>query len=124
MKYFTFFLFIFILNLNSSAQIKYSITYLDSSTQRIKISIQLVSEKKAPIIFIMPRSIPGAYSIINYDSFIDQLYAITSNGERKPMIKDGSGAPRWYYNDSENSVKQVEYEIDLRKMEKQLDPSD
>ena len=125
MKHFAFlYFFFFIFHLNSSAQLNYSIDYMDSSTQIVKVTIQLASEKKAPLIFVMPRSIPGAYSIIDYDNFIDQLYAITGNGERKPMIKDTDGAPRWYYDDSNNSVKKVEYDIDLRKMEMQLAPSD
>ncbi|MFI5187152.1 MAG: hypothetical protein ACHQF0_10530 [Chitinophagales bacterium] len=113
-----------VLCLNTSAQLIYSLTYKDSSTQRIKISIQLTKEKRAPLNFIMPRSIPGAYSIINYDGFVEQLYAINSNGKKIAMIKDDNGAPRWYETDPGESIIRIEYEIDLRKMEKGLSPTD
>jgi predicted metalloprotease with PDZ domain len=71
----------------------------------------------------MPRSIPGAYGIVNYENFIEELYVIGSDGVRRPMVKYPNGAPRWYFRDS-ILVKQIEYEVDLKNMEKRLASSD
>ena len=110
--------------LNTSAQISYSVTYMDSLSSRIKISIQLAKERRAPVSFVIPRSIPGAYSIIKYDGFIEQLYAISAKGEKFAMTKDGNDAPRWYYADTGKSIIGIEYEMNLKKMEGRLAPSE
>lgn len=124
MRYFIILFSISVLCLNASAQLSYSLTYTDSLSSRVQISIQLAREKRAPVSFVMPRSVPGAYSIINYDGFIEHLYAITSKGEKFAMIKDGNNAPRWYYGDSGKSIIRIDYEINIRRMEERLFPSD
>ena len=110
--------------LNSSGQVSYSITYRDSSSSRVKITIRPANIKRGAFTFIMPRSIPGAYSLVRYDSFIEGLSAIDNTGETLIIRKDNNDAPRWYCTDTTKVVAQLTYEIDLRKMESHLDPSD
>jgi len=110
--------------LPSSGQVSYSITYNDSSSSKVKITIRPTKLKRGPITFIMPRSVPGAYSILRYDSFIEGLSAIDNAGETLSIHKDSNGAPRWYCTDTAKVITQLTYEIDLRKMESQLDPTD
>jgi predicted metalloprotease with PDZ domain len=110
--------------LPSSGQVSYSITYNDSSSSKVKITIRPTKLKRGPITFIMPRSMPGAYSILRYDSFIEGLSAIDNAGETLRIHKDSNGAPRWYCTDTAKVITQLTYEIDLRKMESQLDPTD
>lgn len=110
--------------LPSSGQVSYSITYNDSSSSKVKITIRPTKLKRGPIVFIMPRSVPGAYSILRYDSFIEGLSAIDNAGETLSVHKDSNGAPRWYCTDTAKVITQLTYEIDLRKMESQLDPTD
>lgn len=110
--------------LPSSGQVSYSITYNDSSSSKVKITIRPTKLKRGPITFIMPRSVPGAYSILRYDSFIEGLSAIDNAGETLSIHKDSNGAPRWYCTDTAKVITQLTYEIDLRKMERQLDPTD
>ena len=117
MRNFIFLLLILVLCLNALAQTRYSIKYLDSSSQKVKVSIQLANEVKTPVFFIMPRSIPGSYSIINYDNFIELLSAVDTDGNKITITKDNNGAPRWYCNKSGSSIKEIDYEINLRKME-------
>jgi predicted metalloprotease with PDZ domain len=124
MQKFIILLLILVICLNASAQTKYSLTYIDSSSQKVKVSIQLAKEKQAPVHFIMPRSIPGSYSVINYDIFIEQLSAVDGGGNKITMAKDDNGAPRWYCTNSGSPVKEIDYEINLRKMEERLGPTD
>lgn len=106
------------------AQINYSIEYKDSLSSKVKITISLVKPLKGTVVFIMPRSVPGAYSMILYDSFIEGITAISSTGKNITMEKDENDAPRWYGSDTTGAITQIVYEADLHKMERRLDASD
>lgn len=110
--------------LDSSGQVNYSITYNDSSSSKVKITIRPAKIKRGQITFIMPRSVPGAYNMLRYDSFIEGLSATDNTGETLMIHKDNNDAPRWYCTDTAKVVTQLTYEVDLRKMERQLDPTD
>ncbi len=124
MRRFIFLFFISFLSLLSPAQLSYTLTYKDSSSAVVKISIQLPTALKGPLSFIMPRSVPGGYGILMYDNFIQKLYAIGSHGEKIVMVRDDHAAPRWYYNDSVKTVSRIEYEVNLDEMERKNAPSD
>jgi predicted metalloprotease with PDZ domain len=109
----------------SSAQLNYKVSYKDSSSGTLKVSIQTAVSLIAPLSFVMPRSIPGHYSgSAVYDKFIVNLYAINNHGEKMAMRKDANDAPRWYYNDTGKLVNRIEYEVDLKKMERTLAAGD
>jgi predicted metalloprotease with PDZ domain len=109
----------------SIAQLNYTLSYKDSSAATLKVSIQTTVPLTAPLSFVMPRSIPGHYSSSGtYDKFIINLYAINSQGEKTAMRKDVNDAPRWYCNDTGKLISQVEYEVNLKKMERTLTPGD
>ena len=122
--FFTFLIFLLNLNLKICAQLIYTITYKDSLTSQIQISIQFSKEKKSPVCFIMPRSIPGAYSIINYDIFIEGIYATDNTSKKSELKKSGNASPRCYSSDTGKSIIRIEYKINLKKMEERLAPSD
>jgi predicted metalloprotease with PDZ domain len=119
-------LFLFLaISIASPAQLNYTLSYKDSSSAVIKISIQTNGPLTAPVSFVMPRSIPGHYSSSAvYDKFIMNLYAINDKGEKIAMRKDLNDAPRWYYNDTGKLVSRVEYEVNLKKMERTLTAGD
>jgi len=108
-----------------SAQLTYHLAYKDSSSSVIKVSIETNGTLIAPISFVMPRSIPGHYNgAALYDKFIMNLYVINDKGERIAMKKDINDAPHWYYNDTGKIVSRIEYEVNLKKMERTLIPGD
>lgn len=107
-----------------SAQINYSVEYKDSLSSKVKITISLAKPVKGTVVFIMPRSVPGAYSMIRYDSFIEGITAISSTGKNITMEKDETDAPRWYGSDTTGAIAQIVYKVDLHKMEQRLDASD
>lgn len=109
------------ISLTATAQLNYTLSYQDSSSATLKVSIQSTAPLTAPLSFVMPRAIPGHYSSSGtYDKFITNLYAINNQGEKMVMRKDVSDAPRWYCNDTGKLVSRIEYEVDLKKMERTL----
>jgi len=120
MKCIIIFFLISLFSLNVTAQVNYSIEYKGSLSSRVKVTIRPAQKIKSSSAFIMPRSVPGAYSIINYDSFIEGLTAISSSGENLAIHKDRSDAPRWTCTDTTKIINHIEYEIDLIKMERHL----
>jgi len=123
MRRLIFFIACLLLSLVTRSQTYYSLVYKDSINSTIKISIQL-STPLSKTVLIMPRSVPGGYSIYLYDKFVNHPYAISIDGKRLEMIKDRNDAPRWACADTTQKISRVEYEVDLDKMERQLVASD
>lgn len=119
-------MFLFLaIHIISTAQLNYTVSYKDSSSGTLKVSIQASVPLTAPLSFVMPRAIPGHYSSSAvYDKFVMNLYAINDRGEKIAMRKDINDAPRWYYNDTGKLVSRVEYEVNLKKMERTLTPGE
>lgn len=119
-------IFLFLtISIISTAQLNYTLSYNDSSLAILKVSIQSTVPLSAPLSFVMPRCIPGHYSSsATYDKFIMNLNIINSQGKKIAMNKDINDAPRWYYNDTGKLVIRIEYEVNLKKMERTLTPGD
>lgn len=124
MKYLIFLFSICFLSAPVSAQLKYTLTYQDSSSSVVKVSIEPSAPLTAPVSFIMPRSIPGTYGIIFYDQFIRNIVAVTDQGEKTSLLKNENDAPRWLYADPGKQVTRIEYEVDLNRMERHAASSD
>ncbi|MCX6324399.1 MAG: hypothetical protein NTZ41_09370 [Sphingobacteriales bacterium] len=124
MKYTIILLLLSLFSLKATAQVSYSIEYKDKGSSRVKVTIRPTQKIKTTSAFIMPRSVPGAYSIINYDSFIEGLTVISSDGEKMAMPKNRNDAPRWTCTDTSKILHHIEYEIDLEKMERRLVSAD
>jgi predicted metalloprotease with PDZ domain len=102
------------------AQVHYALTYTDSSTGKIRVSIVPDTALTAPVSFVMPRSVPGDYAIVKYDDFIENLQAIGLDGKPRPFVKSSFGAPRWQCGDSGLQVVAIKYEVNLQKMDGDL----
>jgi predicted metalloprotease with PDZ domain len=114
----------FVVYSSSFTQLKYKLVYSDSTSPIIRISISISVPLKTPVSFIMPRSVPGAYSITTYDRFIGNLHAITTTGEKILMKKNADDAPRWIANDSGKQISSIEYQVNVDDMERNLAASD
>ncbi|HTR28676.1 MAG TPA: hypothetical protein VMH27_05370 [Puia sp.] len=109
------------MNLTSlSAQLRYTLSYVDTTTGHFRIIIEPAKPLTAPIAFVMPRSVPGNYSVTKYDLFIQNLQTESSDGHIHKMTKDEDGAPRWYQNDTGISIARLTYEVDIKKMDDQM----
>jgi predicted metalloprotease with PDZ domain len=102
------------------AQVHYTLSYKDSSSRRIAVSIEPDTPLTTPVSFVMPRSVPGNYGIVKYDAFVEGLVAICTDGKSRPFIKSSAGAPRWRLTDSNVIVKSIDYAVNLQKMDESI----
>jgi predicted metalloprotease with PDZ domain len=105
---------------NLSAQVHYTLSYVDTTTGRLRITIEPDKPLTAPVAFIMPRSVPGNYSVTRYDLFIQNPQTESPDGRIYKMTKDEDGAPRWYQNDTGITISRLSYEVDIKKMDDQM----
>jgi predicted metalloprotease with PDZ domain len=106
------------------AQLGYSLTFTESSPDKVTVSIRLPREHSGRLTFIMPRSVPGAYSMLVYDLFVERPTVVSVTGERTALVRDRSGAPRWSVGDTAKGIIRLEYDVDLKKMESRLGAGD
>lgn len=102
------------------AQLHYTLTYSDSSVEKVRVTVESAAPLRTPVVFIMPRSVPGSYGVTKYDAFVEQLTANGIDGSKAAFIKNGDGAPRWECRDSNFRVRSISYVVNLSKMDGQL----
>lgn len=102
------------------AQVTYHLTFDGDIRSMAQVGINLPSSRSTNIEFVMPRSVPGEYSISRFDEFISNVTAVTESGEKIPMIKNEFDAPRWGVPANRKPVTRVEYTVDLSKMERKM----
>lgn len=101
------------------AQVTYHLTFDGDIRSMAQIGINLPS-KSTNLEFVMPRSVPGEYSISRFDEFIGNVKAVTESGEKIPMTKNEFDAPRWSIPANRKLVTRVEYTVDLNRMERKM----
>lgn len=124
MKYLILFIIFSVSGMNAFGQLKYTITYKDSSSSVLNVSIEPSSPVQTPVSFIMPRSIPGTYAFNSYDRFVKNVYVTIAGEPRKILLGKDEDAPRWELTDKGKQVSRIEYEVDLDKMERTFAPAD
>jgi predicted metalloprotease with PDZ domain len=73
----------------------------------------------APATLIVPRTYPGGYTQVPYDSFVENVRAVSQSGQTAKCIKEAHG-PRWKIGEKGDDIVSIEYQVDLPKMEKEL----
>lgn len=120
----SFFLLPFLLShIFASTQVRYTLSYTDSSESSLKIIIQPSAPISSPN-FVMPRSIPGGYQIYPFDKYVENVYAFSTGEEKQTMVKDDNDAPRWYCSDTTKKISRIEYQVNFDKMERHELPGD
>jgi predicted metalloprotease with PDZ domain len=97
----------------------YRLQYVASGDSRVNISLTLAEPAKAPLTLVVPRTYPGGYEQIPYDSFVKNLLAFSSTG--KPLtVRAEAVGPRWIIGQAGEQVQRIEYQSDIALMEQQL----
>lgn len=109
-----------VVTLSPRAQLHYTLSYTDSSAALVRVTIEPAVPLRTPVVFIMPRSVPGNYGVTKYDAFIEQLSADGVDSSKAAFIKNSYGAPRWECGDSNFQVRRISYVVNLKKMDEQL----
>lgn len=105
-----------------AAQVNYTLEYGENSKAAAKISIELKSPAPANTNFVMPRSVPGEYSVSPFDAFVSEITAVTADGEKIAMTKNEFDAPRWEAAENKKPISRIEYVVNLDKMERKMPP--
>ena len=111
--------FILLVSSSAFAQLKYELTYRDTSSGRVTVNIRFESGTEKGFVFCMPRSVPGAYSILFYDRYVKNIRAEDASGKTYPMKHHPDNAPKWKA-DSGMNYTGMSYEVDIRKMQDDL----
>jgi predicted metalloprotease with PDZ domain len=73
----------------------------------------------APITLVMPRTYPGGYEQILYDSYVEAVGAFSPSGN-EIAVKRGPDGPRWNVGKAGEKVQRLEYQVDVARMESQI----
>ena len=73
---------------------------------------------KAPTPLVMPRTYPGGYAQVPYDSFVTGVAAFAPGGKSQPVAEDADG-PRWSLGQA-GAIQRIEYRVDIGRMEAQI----
>lgn len=127
MRYFTYFVIIFIsmfVTSSSSIYATYTLSYTNTQSTSIYINIQFTINMNNNLdlngtqTFIIPRSVPSGYNLELYDMYVDNLRAKSLSGNDINITKESTGGPRWTLECSSNeTLSNISYSIDLAKHE-------
>jgi len=99
--------------------LRYLLSYDAPGNPIVRVAINPEPPQPAPLALVMPRSYPGGYQQLPYDSFLSNLYAFSPDHAELPTQRDPDG-PRWQIGRAGQSVGKITYEIDGARMERDL----
>ena len=99
------------------SKMTYRVDYPRSSEPRVGIAISPSKPLRGPVTMVFPRAIPGGYTQVFYDRYVEDVKAKSSSG-RALKIERQQGS-RWLIGDASGDVAQVEYELNVARMERE-----
>ena len=99
----------------AQGQVSYTLFHEPPSAQ-IHITVAFDDIPANEIQFVIPRSAPGTYDLINYMAYVDVVYGHNTGVMLEARVGEGS----YFIFDSEEPINQITYEVDLDKMEREL----
>ncbi len=103
----------------AQSDMRYHLTYATAGESAVKVRIDFPSPRPTPVELVMPRNYPGGYSLVLYDSFVEEVRAFSD--QDKPLdVKRAPYAPRWIVGSAGQKITRVEYKVDIARMEKTL----
>lgn len=100
---------------HAQERVSYTLFHEPPSAQ-IHITVAFDDLPANEIQFVIPRSAPGTYDLINYMAYVDQVYGHNTGVMLEARVGEGS----YFIFDSEHPINQITYEVDLDKMEHEL----
>jgi|tagenome__1003787_1003787.scaffolds.fasta_scaffold20939968_2 predicted metalloprotease with PDZ domain len=105
--------------------ITYRVRYDVATPQVVRVTLEFASSSDtktgiaAPFTLIMPRAVPGGYAQRPYDPFVINMLAHGANGLAVDAQRDES-APRWIIGRSGERVVSIDYDVDVKRMEREV----
>jgi predicted metalloprotease with PDZ domain len=101
------------------ASVRYLLQYTTPGDSFVQISLEFEPAIPAPAVFVIPRTYPGGYSLVPYDSFVEHASARSAREKPLSMKKEADG-PRWDIGGRGESVSRIEYRVNIVRMEQEL----
>ena len=102
--------------LHAQASLTYQVTYAAAGSTKVRISLILAEPSIAPVSLVMPRTYPGGYEEIPYDSYVEQVQAFSPAEKSLSVVREEYG-PRWKIGEDGERLAHIDYQVDLERME-------
>jgi predicted metalloprotease with PDZ domain len=99
--------------------LKYRVEYNLSKPSEIHVALRIAGGADAPLMLVMPRTIPGGYAERPYDPFVENVHAFTLDGKETDVQRENLG-PRWKIGKSGVRIERVEYDVNITRMERDI----
>ena len=97
--------------------IRYTLTH-NQGDDKINIKVEFDSISSKNVQFVIPRSGPGTYDLTDYILYCENVFALTSDGNR---VNSKRGIGSFYiFPDTESALISISYEVDIKRMETEL----
>src|SRR5271167_4018441 len=103
-------------SIRAQQPLSYQVAFASPGDPRVHITIIFPEPLNTPAALVMPRTYPGGYEQIPYDSFVEQLHAFSSTEKSLSVAREPDG-PRWTIGEQGEHLERIEYQIDLAQME-------
>ncbi|OLE64196.1 MAG: hypothetical protein AUG74_13340 [Bacteroidetes bacterium 13_1_20CM_4_60_6] len=104
--------------IRAQTEIIYELRY-SAPGDRVSMKISPRALIAAPATLVIPRTYPGGYSQVSYDSFMENVTAVSQDGKTLTCTKEADG-PRWKIGQKGENIARIEYQVDITNMENQL----
>ena len=99
--------------------ISYQLRYAAPGESHVQVRLVLPEAVKTPATLVMPRTYPGGYEQVPYDSFVEHIEAFSRDGKVLSVQHEEDG-PRWTIGQTGESLAKIEYQVDVSSMESHL----
>ena len=96
----------------------YRVEYSTARSGRVHVAIAPAKTLKGPLTLVIPRAIPSGYAQQFYDRYVEDVKATSSAGS--PLKTEREEGPRWRVGGSDAEVAQVEYDVDVTRLEREI----
>lgn len=106
-------------SIRTHSQLQYELSYKDTASGLVQVRISFKMPAEKGFTFCMPRSVPGAYSILSYDKYVRNVRSVDAGGRYYKMSLNADNAPKWYA-EKGTAFSGMVYEVDIRRMQYDL----
>ena len=97
----------------------YRVRYDLATPSTVHVSLKFPRAVDAPLTLVMPRTLPGGYAQRPYDPFVSHVKAFSA-AEGSLEVRREEAGPRWRIGRSGENVLNVEYDVDVERMEREI----
>ncbi|MFN8061197.1 MAG: hypothetical protein U0Q12_18700 [Vicinamibacterales bacterium] len=102
-----------------SVETAYQVTYREGAP-RVEVTMRFAPAIDAPLVFVVPRSVPMGYGEQPYDEFVADLTASGDGDGRRAIAVERQDGPRWSIGRTGDRVSGLAYTVDVRGMEQSI----